>query len=83
MYIIKIIMSRNMRWAGNVPQMRKKRNAYRILIGKPEGKRQLGISRRKWEAGETGLGVMDCTDLAHYRKPWRFLVKTVMNHQVP
>jgi hypothetical protein len=44
--IIRIIKSRGMRWAGNEAQMGEKRNAYRILAGKPEGKRPLGSPRR-------------------------------------
>jgi hypothetical protein len=47
--IITIIKSRRMRWAGNVARMGEKRNAYRILVGKPEGKRPLGRPRRRWE----------------------------------
>jgi hypothetical protein len=43
-----MIKSRRMRWAGQVARMGKKRNAYRILVGKPEGKRPLGRSRRRW-----------------------------------
>jgi hypothetical protein len=39
-----------MRWAGHVAQIREKRNAYRILVGKPEGKRPLGRPRRRWVA---------------------------------
>jgi hypothetical protein len=46
--IIRIIKSRRMRWAGNVARMREKRNEYRSLVGKPEGKRRLGRSRRRW-----------------------------------
>jgi hypothetical protein len=46
--IIRIIKSRRMRWAGHVARMGKKRNAYRILVGKPEGKRPLGRPRRRW-----------------------------------
>jgi hypothetical protein len=45
--IIRMIKSR-MRWAEHVAQMGKKRNAYRIVVGKPEGKRPLGIPRRRW-----------------------------------
>jgi hypothetical protein len=45
--IIRIIKSRRMRWAGHVARMGEKRNAYRLLVGKPEGKRPLGISRRR------------------------------------
>jgi hypothetical protein len=45
--IIRIIKSRRMRWAGHVARMEEKRNAYRILVGKPEGKRPLGRPRRR------------------------------------
>jgi hypothetical protein len=47
--IIRIIKSRMMRWAGHVPHMGRKRNAYRILVGKPEGKKPLGRSRCRRE----------------------------------
>jgi hypothetical protein len=43
-----MIKSRRMRWAGHVVRMGEKRNAYRILVGKPEGKRPLGRHRRRW-----------------------------------
>jgi hypothetical protein len=46
--IIRIIKSRRMRWAGHVARMREKRNSYRLLVGKPEGKRSLGKPRRRW-----------------------------------
>jgi hypothetical protein len=46
--IIRVIKSRRMRWAGNVARMGEKRNAYRILVGKPEGTRRLGRPRRRW-----------------------------------
>jgi hypothetical protein len=46
--IIRIIKSRRMRWAGHVGQMGEKRNEYRLLVGKPEGKRPLGRPRRRW-----------------------------------
>jgi hypothetical protein len=45
--IIRIIKLRRMRWAGHVARMGEKRNAYRLLVGKPEGKRPLGRPRRK------------------------------------
>jgi hypothetical protein len=44
-----MIKSRRMRWAGYVARMGAKRNAYRILLGSPEGKRPLGRPRRRWE----------------------------------
>jgi hypothetical protein len=59
-----MIKSRRMRWAGHVARMGETRNAYRILVGKPEGKRPLGKPRRRWvdnikmdlrEIGWTGL----------------------------
>jgi hypothetical protein len=46
--IIKMIKSRRMRWAGHVERMEEKRNAYRILLGKPEGKIPPGRPRRRW-----------------------------------
>jgi hypothetical protein len=46
--IIRIIKKRRTRWAGHVARMREKRNAYRLLVGKPEGKRPLGRQRRRW-----------------------------------
>jgi hypothetical protein len=46
--IIRIIKSRRMRWTRHVARMGEKRNAYRILVGKPEGKRPLGRPRRRW-----------------------------------
>jgi hypothetical protein len=45
--IIRIIKSRGMRWAGHVARMGEKRNAYRLLVGKPEGKKPLGRPRRR------------------------------------
>jgi hypothetical protein len=66
-----------------------KRNAYRILVGKPEGKRQLGKPRRKWvdnikmDLRRIGWGGMNWIDLAQDRDQWRALVKTVMNLRVP
>jgi hypothetical protein len=64
-----MIMPRRMRWAGHVARMGEKRNAYRILVGKPDGKRPLGRPRRrlvdniKMDLREIGWGVMDWIDL--------------------
>jgi hypothetical protein len=78
-----------MRWAGHVICMGEKRNAYRILVGKPEGKRPLGRPRRRWENNikmdlrEIGSAGIDWIDLAQDRDRWRALVNTVMNLRVP
>jgi hypothetical protein len=47
--IIRVIKSRRMIWVGHVARMGKKRGAYRILVGRPEGRRPLGIPRCRWE----------------------------------
>jgi hypothetical protein len=87
--IIRIIKSRKMRWAGHVALLGEKRNAYRILVGKPEGKRPLGRPRRRWvdnikmdlrEIGRDGVAWMD---MAQDRDQWRALVNTVLNFRVP
>jgi hypothetical protein len=65
------------------------RNAYRILVGKPEGKRPLGRPRRSWvgnikmDLGEIGWDGRDWIELAQDRDQWRALVNTVMNLWVP
>jgi len=46
--IVRVIKSRRMRWAGHVARMGEERGAYRVLVGKPEGKRPLGRPRRRW-----------------------------------
>jgi hypothetical protein len=75
--------------AGHAARMGEKRNAYRILVGKPEGKRPLGRTRRMWmdnikmDLRETGWDGMDWIDLAQDREQWRALVNTVMNLWVP
>jgi hypothetical protein len=66
-----------------------KRNAYRILVGKPEGKRSLGRAGRmlvcniKMDLREIGWGGMDWIDLAQDRENWRALVNTIVNLRVP
>jgi hypothetical protein len=47
--IVRVIKSRRMRWAGHVARMGKRRGVYRVLVGRPEGKRPLGRPRRRWE----------------------------------
>ena len=64
------------------------RGVYRVLVGKPEGKRPLGRPRRRWvdnirmDLQETGCGYMDCIGLAQDRDMWRTLVSAVMNLRV-
>jgi hypothetical protein len=86
--IIRIIKSRRMRWAGRVARMEEKRNAYRLLVGKPEGKRPLGRPRRRWvdnikmDFVEIGLNAADWIGVAQGRYRWRALVNSVMNIRV-
>jgi hypothetical protein len=69
--------------------MGEKRNAYRILVGKPERKKPLERPRRRWEDDirmdlrEIGWGGMDWIDVAQDRDQWRALVNTAMNLRVP
>jgi hypothetical protein len=69
--------------------MEKKRNAYRILMGKPEGKRPLGRRKRRWvdnikkDVTEIGWDGVDWIDMAQARDQWRALVNTVLNLRVP
>jgi hypothetical protein len=71
--IIRIIDSRRMRWVDDVARMGEKRNAYRLLVGKAEGKRPLGRPRRRWvenirmDLGEVGWGDVDWIGLAQDR----------------
>jgi hypothetical protein len=87
--IIRIIKSRKMRWARHVARMEEKRNVYRLLVGKPKGKRPLGRQRRRWidniemDLSEIGFNVVDWIFLAQDRYRWRALVNSVMKLRVP
>jgi hypothetical protein len=87
--IIRIMKSRKIRWAGYVARMGEKRNAYRLLVGKPEGKRPLGRPRCRWvdnirmDLVEVGWGAVDWIGLAQDRNRWRAVVNPVLNLRVP
>jgi hypothetical protein len=76
-------------WTGHVARMWEKRNAYRLLVVKPEGKRQLGRPRRWWvdnirmDLGVVGRGDVDWIGLAQDRNRWRAVVNSVLNLRVP
>jgi len=78
-----------MRWAGHVARMGEERGVYRFLLGKPEGRRPLGRSRRRWvdnirmDLQVVGCGYMDWIYMAQNRDRWRTLVSAVMNLWVP
>jgi hypothetical protein len=86
--IIRQIKSRRIRWAGHVARMGEGRNVYRVLVGKPEGRRPLGRPRRRWEdeirmdLEEIGWGGVEWIHLAQDRDRWRGVVNAVMNLRV-
>ena len=87
--LVWVIKSRIMRWAGHVARVGESRGVYRVLVGKPEGKRPLGRPRRRWEDNikkdlqEMGCGGMDWMELAQDWDRWRALVNEIMNFWVP
>jgi hypothetical protein len=87
--IVRVIKSRRMRWAGHVARMGEGRGVYRVLVGRPEGKRPLGRPRRRLENNikmdlkEIGIDETNWIRLARDRVQWRTFVNTVMNLRVP
>jgi len=86
--IVWVIKSRRMRWAGHVTRMGEERGVYRVLVGKPEGRRPLGRPRHRWvdnirmDLQEVGCGYMDWIGRAQDRDRWLMLVSAVMNFRV-
>jgi hypothetical protein len=87
--IVRVIKSRRMRWVGHVTLMAEGRGVYRVLIGRPEGKRPLARPRRRWEGNikmdlrEIGIDGANWIQLAQDRVQWRAFVNTAMNLKVP
>jgi hypothetical protein len=87
--LVKVIKSRRMRWAGQVVRTGEGRGVYRILVGKPEGKRPLGRPRSRNEDNikmnlrEIGNDGANRIRLAQDRVQWRASVNTVMKLQIP
>jgi hypothetical protein len=87
--IVRVLKSRRMRWAGHVARMGKGRGVYRVLVGRPEGKRPLGRPRHRWEDNikmnlmEIRIDVANWIRLTQDRIQWRAFVSMVMNLWVP
>ena len=87
--ILRVIKSRRMGLTGHVAGMGERRCAYRVLVGKPEGKSPLARPRNRWEDNikidlqEVGCGVMDWIELPQDRDRWWALVNAVTNLRVP
>jgi hypothetical protein len=88
MYFLLLLHRDVHEWAGYVARIGEERKVYRVLMGKPEGKRPLGRPRRRWENGirmdltEIGWEIVDWIQLAQGRDRWLALLNTVMNLRV-
>jgi hypothetical protein len=86
--IFRLIKSR-MRWVGHVARMGERRGVYRVLVGKPDGKKPLGRTRRRWEdviktdLQELGFGGMERIEVAQDRNRCRTRGNAVRNLRVP
>jgi hypothetical protein len=87
--IFRVIKSRRMRWVGHVACMGEGRGVYRVLVGRPKGKRPLGRPRHRWEDNikmdlrKTEINGANWIGLAQDRVQWQAFVSRVMNLQVP
>jgi hypothetical protein len=87
--IVRVIKSRRIRWAEHVARMEEGRGVYRVLVGRPEGKRPLRRSRHRWEDNikldirEIRINGANWIQLAQDRILWRAFVNRVMNLRVP
>jgi hypothetical protein len=87
--IVRVIKSRRMRWAGHVARMEEGRGVYRVLVGRPEGKRPLVRPMHRWEdnikmdVSDMRIDGANWIRLAQYRVHWRAFMSTVMNLRVP
>jgi hypothetical protein len=86
---VRVIKSRRLRWTGHVARMGEGRDVYRVLVGRPEGKRPLGRPRRRWtddikmDLREIGIYEANWIRLAQDRVQWQAFVNTVMDLRVP
>ena len=87
--IVKAIKSRRLKWAGHVARIEEGRSAFKILTGKPRGKRPLGRHRRRWEENirmdfeEIGINSGNWVYSAQDRNYWTALVNAALNLRVP
>jgi hypothetical protein len=87
--IFWVIKSRRMRWARHVARMGERRGVYRVLVGKPAGKKPLGRPMCRWEdnikinVNKVGWGGMDWIELAQDKDNWQACVNVVLNLQAP